>query len=197
MSASNIKKAALIQFAKNGYDGTSLATIAKDVGIKKQSIYAHFAGKDELYFTILEEVIIDEKQYLQDYFSSYHTLSLHDKLFQFLSDYGKRYETHPSTMFLLRNAFLPPSHLYEQMMEKVYQYLDGIELLLFQYLEAQRTAFQVSVEEVAISYIALIDSLQIELLYSGRDRFQRRLHASWNIFWRGTTVQKEEEHKNE
>ena len=197
MSASKIKHAALIQFAQNGYDGTSLATIAKDVGIKKQSIYAHFSGKDELYLTILEEVILDEKRYLQDYFSSHTTLSLHEKLYQFLNEYDNRFDTHPSTMFLLRNGFLPPAHLYEQMMQKVYQYLDDIELLLLQYLETQRTEFQVSVEEVVISFIALIDSLQIELLYSGSDRFQRRLNASWNIFWRGITVQKEDEHINE
>lgn len=192
MSASNIKHAALIQFAQNGYDGTSLATIANDVGIKKQSIYAHFKGKDELYLSILEDVIMDERRYIQDYVSSQTTLPIHDRLYQFLAEYSERCETHASSKFLLRNGFLPPSHLHELMMQKVYNYLDDIEQLFLQYLEKQQTFFTVPLEEVVISYIGLIDSLQIELLYSGTDRFQQRLHASWNIFWRGISAFKEE-----
>ncbi|HZH60769.1 MAG TPA: TetR/AcrR family transcriptional regulator [Metabacillus sp.] len=197
MSATNIKHAGLIQFAQNGYDGTSLASIANDVGIKKQSIYAHFANKDELYLTILEDVIKDEKQYIQDYLSSHSTLSLHDKLFQFLTNYGNRYETHASMKFLLRNGFLPPTHLHEQMMKKVYHFYDEIELLFLQYLEKHQTIFTEAVGEVVISFIGLIDSIQIELLYSGTDRFQRRLNACWKIFWRGISVQKEEINENE
>lgn len=197
MSATNIKHAGLIQFAQNGYDGTSLASIANDVGIKKQSIYAHFANKDELYLTILEDVINNERRYIQDYLSSHSTISLHDKLYQFLTNYGNRYETHASMKFLLRNGFLPPSHLHEHMMKKVYQFYDEIELLFLQYLEKHQTVFASAVDEVVISFIGLIDSIQIELLYSGTDRFQRRLNASWKIFWRGISVQEEEINKNE
>lgn len=192
MSATKIKQAGLLQFAQNGYDGTSLASIAHDVGIKKQSIYAHYANKDELYLTILEDVIEDEKRYLQDYFSSHTILPLHEKLYQFLSEYGKRYETHASMKFLLRNGFLPPSHLYEQMMKKVYQFYDEIEYLLNQHLEKHQKVLAAPVKEVVISFIGLIDSIQIELLYSGTERFQRRLNASWKIFWRGISIEKED-----
>lgn len=42
-------------FALRGYEGASLAHIAKDVGIKKQSIYTYFAGKDDLFLQICED----------------------------------------------------------------------------------------------------------------------------------------------
>ena len=41
-------KAALDLFSENGYEGTSVDQIAKVVGIKAPSIYAHFKGKEEL-----------------------------------------------------------------------------------------------------------------------------------------------------
>lgn len=38
MSVNRIKEAAFIHFARNGYEGASLAQIAEEAGIKKQSI---------------------------------------------------------------------------------------------------------------------------------------------------------------
>ncbi len=63
MSSTKIKQAALIQFANDGYDGTSLSSIASAVGIKKQSLYTHFANKDELFLTVIQEVLDREKSH--------------------------------------------------------------------------------------------------------------------------------------
>lgn len=41
-------KAALDLFSEKGYEGTGVDQIAKAVGIKAPSIYAHFKGKEEL-----------------------------------------------------------------------------------------------------------------------------------------------------
>jgi len=41
-------QAALELFSENGYEGTSVDEIAKAVGIKAPSIYAHFKGKEEI-----------------------------------------------------------------------------------------------------------------------------------------------------
>ena len=47
-------KAALDLFSENGYEGTSVDQIAKAVGIKTPSIYAHFKGKEELLGAIID-----------------------------------------------------------------------------------------------------------------------------------------------
>lgn len=49
MKSEGIKDAALKYFTLHGYEGASLSLIAEDVGMKKQSIYAHFKGKDDLF----------------------------------------------------------------------------------------------------------------------------------------------------
>jgi AcrR family transcriptional regulator len=46
-------------FATNGYDATSLQDIAVVVGIRKSSLYAHVASKQELLIKILDSYITD------------------------------------------------------------------------------------------------------------------------------------------
>jgi len=48
-----ILEAAAQAFSKNGYDGTSLAEIAKAVGIKTPALYYHFKSKNEILYAYL------------------------------------------------------------------------------------------------------------------------------------------------
>lgn len=50
-----ILAAAARSFADRGYHRTSLHEVAEDVGIQKASIFHHFASKEVLYRTVLEE----------------------------------------------------------------------------------------------------------------------------------------------
>lgn len=55
MKSNEIKEAALKYFTIHGYEGASLSLIAEEVGMKKQSIYAHFKGKDDLFLQVLRD----------------------------------------------------------------------------------------------------------------------------------------------
>ena len=48
-----ILEAAAQAFSKNGYDGTSLAEIARAVGIKTPALYYHFKSKNEILYAYL------------------------------------------------------------------------------------------------------------------------------------------------
>jgi AcrR family transcriptional regulator len=50
-----IKASAYYCFAHYGYEGTTMQDIAKAVGLKKQSLYAHFGSKEELYLKVMSE----------------------------------------------------------------------------------------------------------------------------------------------
>lgn len=191
MSSNKIKKAALFHFANSGYEGTSLSVIASEVGIKKQSIYTHFANKDELFLTIMNEVLNHEKSFIKDYFTENEPLNLELTLYQFLQGYKERYELHADTKFLLRMGFLPPTHLHEQVLVSLYKYFDEMEEMLIEFFNDKRNEISTSVNEAVIAFIGLSDSVLVELLYSGNERFQRRLQACWKIYWQGIKAKEE------
>ena len=51
----DIKKAALSEFAKCGFNGASIGQIAKTAGVAKPLIHYHFASKDELWKLTVKE----------------------------------------------------------------------------------------------------------------------------------------------
>ena len=46
--------AATIEFAESGYAGATLDGIAARAGVTKGGVYFHFAGKEELFFAVLD-----------------------------------------------------------------------------------------------------------------------------------------------
>ena len=52
-----ILEAALDLFAVNGYEATSISQLADAVGIRKASLYSHFANKQDILDTVIETVL--------------------------------------------------------------------------------------------------------------------------------------------
>jgi AcrR family transcriptional regulator len=193
MTSHKIKEIALVQFANSGYEGASLADISEKVGIKKPSIYAHFKSKEELFLKIIEEIAFSEFQFVSEYFKKYSSDSLHNQLKNFLNYYKERYEQDLRTKFWLRNIFFPPAHLYEQITLYSYNFLDKVEALLVTIFEkaiSDHIIKDISAIHAATSYVALLDSILVEMLLGGAERSIKRLDASWLVYWRGLTLEK-------
>ena len=52
-----ILEAALDLFAVNGYEATSISQLADAVGIRKASLYSHFANKQDILDTVVATVL--------------------------------------------------------------------------------------------------------------------------------------------
>ena len=50
-----ILDAALVQFAENGFAGTSIRSLAEAVEVQKSSIYSHFTSKEEIYQSLIDQ----------------------------------------------------------------------------------------------------------------------------------------------
>ena len=47
------------QFARKGYEGAHLQSIAEDVGVQKTALYYYFTSKAELYLSVLHDMVED------------------------------------------------------------------------------------------------------------------------------------------
>lgn len=176
-------------FAANGYEGASLADIAGDVGIKKQSIYTHFAGKDELFLAVYRDSLDKECQFVRHHFRNEAKLSAEQLLRAFLERYYDRYEEHEITKFFMRTIFFPPHHLEKVVMETCSDFVDGLESSLVPAINEGIAAGEIDGklpgETVVAAYAAVVDALLVELLYGGAERASKRLEATWQVYWKG------------
>lgn len=183
MTLSKLQEAALTRFAKQGYTATSLAEIATDVGIKKPSIYAHFRNKDELYLSLLPQVISTELDYAKTHLSG--GADIKKQLYNYLASIKTRYQKSSRVEFWMRALCSPPLHLYESVMPPMHQFMNDLEQLIKTALDhspLQQNAHHLNSHTLAMAYMSMIDSLQSELIYGGEEKFNLRLLAIWSIF---------------
>lgn len=185
MTQTKIIEAALINFGEHGYSGSSLALIAEKVGIRKQSIYTYYKSKDELYLSISKAAVQTELTFMKEFIEQQQHVGITELLFPLLRLAQQRYSELPSTKFFIRSTFITPQHLEKQLLEQTYYYLDSLEALFICYFEKHEISL--SPEVAANSFLALLDSLYVELLYGGNARFEKRLNAGWQVFIKGIT----------
>lgn len=59
MTKGLILEKALELFTDKGYEGSSMDDIAKAVGIRKASLYAHFEGKERIFSAIFQDILAE------------------------------------------------------------------------------------------------------------------------------------------
>ncbi|WP_123041411.1 TetR/AcrR family transcriptional regulator [Cohnella candidum] len=189
MSSDKIREVALRHFARSGYEGASLADISAEVGIKKQSIYSHFTGKDEMFLAVFRDVADREMLFVQEYLERSKTSSLEKMLYGFLNEYRLRYEREDDTKFFLRMAFFPPGHLRREIVDYSNHHLDTTAMLLEPFFASAANNGEmhpdVSVDRATVAFTAVLDGMFVEMLYGDLERSLKRLDASWHVFWRG------------
>ncbi|MDD3223606.1 MAG: TetR/AcrR family transcriptional regulator [Clostridium sp.] len=185
MTIEQIKKAALLNFTEKGYDGTSLSNIAEEVGIKKQSIYSHFKSKDELFLTVMHEVINEETNFIHEFFSHYDTnLKYYLKIF-ILKSKDRYVKDNDSNMkFVLRMAYMPPVHLRKEVIKTFKLYFNELENLLNE-LFLSTKEFSSNPKKATLSFMTLLDGLFVALIYGGIERFNEKFEICWQIYWNG------------
>jgi AcrR family transcriptional regulator len=189
MTLNRIKDVALKHFAEKGYEGTSMAQIADDVGIKKQSIYTYFKGKDELFLRVYSDTFDKELRFVSNFIESNTNKHIEKFLFSFLLYYKDQYEKNDYMKFWIRVSFFPPTHLYEEIMKYVYEYLDKLEELIIPIMDRAKMDETISsaidAKRATAAFLGVLDGLFVEMLYGGPERLTKRLDASWYLYWRG------------
>ncbi len=112
MKVDEIKDAALKFFTIHGYEGASLSQIAEEVGMKKQSLYAHFKGKDDLFLQVLRDAKEAERASKLEYMSGFDEHHPERDLYGFLRLVIDLFQKNEQLKFWLRTSFFPPKHIW-------------------------------------------------------------------------------------
>ncbi|TFH63183.1 TetR/AcrR family transcriptional regulator [Peribacillus frigoritolerans] len=189
MKSNEIKEAALKYFTIHGYEGASLSQIAEEVGMKKQSIYAHFKGKDDLFLQVLRDAKETELSSKLQYFRKVDSKNPEKDLYGFLQLVIDLFQKNEHIKFWLRMSFFPPAHLEKEIGHEVIDIEEKVQAILeckFQdWIDAK-----LIVEDEAITptyaFLGVVDSILLELVYGNDEkRLNDKLSASWKVFWRG------------
>lgn len=191
MTANLIKEVALRLFALKGYEATSLDAIAKEIGIKKQSLYTHIQSKAHLFKDVFGEATDKELSFVEDYFNNLApNTSLKDCLYRFIVQYKSKYHEELNLRLILYLGFLVPEQQSEIVQGTVKNYFKFIQDKIQLAFETKSVQLRVSYANAAIAYMNLLEGMLVELIYAGPEMFDLRLDASWDIFWQGITCEK-------
>lgn len=178
-SVERICAAAVGHFAERGYDASSLNEIAEQVGIRKASLYAHFAGKDALFLEVFSEAREQEAAFVHACFAAERANRLPGE--HYCRMVAGRYKESAHLRFLLRTAYLPPAPLRAVIATGYEDHVQALRDLFCAALATGRSLAGTDIRMFADAYLGIVDSLHVELVYSNEAAFERRLTALWRI----------------
>lgn len=189
LKSEKIKAAAVKYFTIYGYEGASLAQIGEEVGMKKQSIYAHFKGKDDLFLHVLQEA---KEEYLYSkikYFRDIDAQHPEKVLYGFLTMMIDLFQKNEQLKFWLRVSFFPPVHLTKVIDKEVDDVESQVRAVLeekFQGWIDHKKVVDDTAKRLTLAFLGVVDSILVELVYGNDEKtLKEKLDASWRVFWRG------------
>lgn len=189
MSAERIRQAALLRFAAQGYDATSMSEIAGDVGIKTPSIYAHFTGKQALFLQLVD-------------FASAQELDLTRKALQrgepiraamqsYLYDTMERYNVEPHLRFWLRSIYLPPASMHNEIIAHDRHFSLTLKEIILTALRDPNFGLEHSAlphETLTLAFLGILRGVHAELMYCNSDDSAKVLVSLWTVYERALTA---------
>jgi AcrR family transcriptional regulator len=158
----------------------SLSEVAKEVGIQKASIYAHFASKEELMYAIIER---EATEYFLEI--NEHCDDLKSMFFLILNYYNKSKE---KLYFWKRLLLLPPKSIEKMLNDKVNdlsrQRYELVRRLVA--LDIERGLIRCrDADAVAFSFFSMINGLSSSKIMFESEDLTRYYETIWQIFWHG------------
>lgn len=189
MTAEQIRRSALKQFARLGYHGASLSQIAAEVGIRKQSIATYYSSKESLYLAVCEDAFQEYLAFMEQVQQHADLKKSEDKLLWVLKqNIQYRLEHADFTAFLNHLIHFPPDFLRGHIISKI-QWMEEQSAVIYRelFLEGMANG-EISmhpVEELLAAYYCIIDGMSVQMQLYEREQLDRKLASIWGIFWQG------------
>ncbi|MGY4758200.1 TetR/AcrR family transcriptional regulator [Paenibacillus caseinilyticus] len=189
LTRNRIRAAALHEFAYKGYEGTPLSDIAKEVGIKTPSFYAHFRSKESLLLHLFDDVLQERVETVCRLIRQLEASTPDEKLFRILVLFCHGEDvSEEKLLFLKRLTLFPPPALEQEIKAR---FLASERLLSEPLCRIFREAADlgairpIPADELLASYYCLVDGCFVQRFYYPPHEAEHRLRLAWSIFWNG------------
>lgn len=157
--------------------------------MKKQSLYAHFQGKDDLFLQVLHDAKESELSSKLEYLSTVASHNPKADLLGYLQLVIRLFQKNEQLKFWLRMSFFPPQHLAKAIDDEVIDTEKKIQIVLenkFQEWIDAKVIMEDAVIIPTLAFSGIVDSIMVELAYGNDEkRLNDKLNASWTVYWRG------------
>ena len=190
-----IKTIALDLFGQKGYEDTSLAEIAREVGIKKPSIYNHFRSKEDLFVEVLEDLIVSEVTAYRMTKKEMNHLEPVEKVRTLFDLFCQRLMTTKESLLWKRVTFFPPESFKDLIQDHFVHFEEVTTSILVTLFEegVKQGLFQgITEDEFVASFLCLVDGVFLEHHYYTKEIFQQRIESAWKVYERGISSDKGE-----
>jgi len=191
-----IQEATIKLYAENGYEKATMTEIAKAVGIKKPSIYAHYENKQEIFFSIIENLSSVYVSKFKQEIEKYNHLPVEEQLYSVLESTRTFFQHEDLGLFLKRMLLFPPKELEGHLLKRYEEFENQLLLIirgLFEKGIKNSEIFHKNVDELVDAYIHLLDSCFIQLFDPDEELVKKRLKAAWSFFWRSISFERRDE----
>ena len=142
-----------------------------------------YSTKKELFLEVYQDVVQEERLFVQSYFQDHAEEPLEHQLYNFLTEHKNRFLTNPNASFMLVLSSFTPLEVYDYVISQFRLYL----AILKEEVAAcfSKHTCRLSPEECAIAFSTLLDGLDVQLLYENSQAYEKVQRITWNIFWAG------------
>lgn len=190
-TADRIKMAALMMFTESGYEGASLSQIAKEVGIKTPSLYAHFESKEQIFLQLIEDVISEERGQYRELLQEMKNEKIEQQVYRLFDFFTNLSHMSTGQAFLKRTILVPPRHLRDQLREDFLEYevelAEGIAQVWRQGVSTGVFGEQ-DEERMIATFFVFVDGLLVENNLYEEKLFNKRKQLNWLSLWQIWTM---------
>jgi AcrR family transcriptional regulator len=174
-------------FAKLGYEETTMSMIAKHVGVKKPSLYAHYDSKEDIFKAVLDQEFTEYTSSVRDTLSD-HNKSVLKTLYDLLLRLSL-FDDQNSSDFYYRYSRYQPTGLRDMIIQK-YEETEIMMVRLFDELinrgKAQGEIDQtLTNQQIYDTYFLLVDGLSTTPIMYKEEYKHVGIQHIWKVFERG------------
>lgn len=182
------REAALSIFARKGYEGATMQEIAEAVGIKKASIYNHYAGKEDLFFAVYQDVADDYVKFMERVIAESKDMKLAERLAYIFEEEILYFFRNPERQaFWNQITLFTPDVLREAFWKDISQrelfYRTQLEALFLQGME-QGIIRRDDPAKLMLSFRAMREGLLNWMIAMPRSE-EEWIRSVWKDFWLG------------